>query len=97
MYIRGQMSRQVVTFKIDSGVLEEFDALTERAGYVKVNGEPNRSAMLRHLIARAVGDSGTSAALEEEVTAMHAKLRERAGAIGDRLRDIVMEELDLGE
>jgi len=88
---------RIVTISMDAEVLERLDVLAEQIGYVKSDGTPNRSAAVRHLVERATGTTAAQAAVAEEVVAIHRRLRERAGPIAERVREVIVEELAVGE
>lgn len=89
------MARKIITLWVDEGLLEAIDRLTEEMGYANPNGSPNRSAAIRHVLERATGEEATSSVLAEEVRSMHRRLREKAGPIAARVRQVILEELDL--
>ena len=87
------MAKKIVSFWLEDELLERFDGLTERMGYTnEVTGEPNRSAAMRHLIRRAVGDDATAASLQEEVTSFHARLKAKREVIDRRFIEVIREE-----
>lgn len=88
------MAKKIVTLWLEDDLLEAVDALTAEMGYLNERtGEPNRSAAIRHILRRAVGEKATASSLREEVTSFHARLASRREAIDQRFMEILEEEL----
>lgn len=91
------MAKKVITFWVEDELLVAIDELAQSMGYTNLDGTPNRSATIRHVLRRATGGAGAESVLSEEVLALHRKLRERAGPIAKRVREVILDELDLVE
>lgn len=83
------MAGKVVTFRCEDDLIDAIDRLAQDMRMVTNSGAPQRSAVIRHVLRQATGQSAARSIIVEEANEVYARIEEAQGRVRDGVIEVM--------